>query len=497
MQRIPKVKWNGNNAYAIHKHSPFEQQYLSSLYWSFTALVKVPWIAPNTTAEKVYSSLVIIAGAVFFAWLLGSIVAAISAVERTNAQRREKMALMHTFSATRRLSPSLKSGMTHYVDAMFSFNNDVEGTERLGTLPASMRISLLEVVHKDLLRECELLRSPVSKSTALAVCQHLQPQVCLAKSRLVERHAVATHLFLLHRGNLHVRLASEDEDARRRSLTDKGPHLKGKHQMRIRVCERMGSFMGIYDPFDFTTRLPFEVVAVKVSQLFAIERHQLIDVLEHVGPEQSAIILEALQKEQGMVLEALKHNRPARPQQEAPAPLPPGGGRRRRSSITNIAVGTLLQEGAMPTPEEIEAETHKAWDEAVEEVTDSMRTFESTAHAYKREVKGFVKGLGSTEQLLAALQLVPDHERPKLADSQPDSAPQTAIPSSSAAAPSTIHAGHKGNAQKSGATDAAGGSGADGGSPSAGKGALSGLHVVDENGPGTRGRESTLQPASY
>ena len=151
----------------------------------------------------------------------------------------------------------------------------------------------------------------------------------------------------------------------------------------------------------------------------------------------------------------------------------------------------------MPTPEEIEAETHKAWDEAVEEVTDSMRTFESTAHAYKREVKGFVKGLGSTEQLLAALQLVPDHERPKLADSQPDSAPQTAIPSSSAAAPSTIHAGHKGNAQKSGATDAAGGSGADGGSPSAGKGALSGLHVVDENGPGARGRESTLQPASY
>ena len=51
---------------------------------------------------------------------------------------------------------------------------------------------------------------------------------------------------------------------------------------RMRVCERMGSFVGIYDPYDFTLRLPIEVTAVKLSQLFAVQRHDLIDVLEMV-----------------------------------------------------------------------------------------------------------------------------------------------------------------------------------------------------------------------
>jgi hypothetical protein len=42
LQRIPTIKWNGPNAYALDKPtSTFGQQYFSSLYWSFTALVKV------------------------------------------------------------------------------------------------------------------------------------------------------------------------------------------------------------------------------------------------------------------------------------------------------------------------------------------------------------------------------------------------------------------------------------------------------------------------
>ena len=105
-------------------------QYFSSLYWSFTALVKVPWIAPNTELEKLYAAAIVMIGAIFFASLLGSIVAAIAAIERTNSQRRDKMTLMHNFSASRRLPPSVKSQMTRYVDAMFSFNNDVSCPDR-------------------------------------------------------------------------------------------------------------------------------------------------------------------------------------------------------------------------------------------------------------------------------------------------------------------------------------------------------------------------------
>ena len=219
------------------------------------------------------------------------------------------MTLMHNFSSTRRLPSALKGGMTRYVDAMFAFNNDVEGTERLGNLPISLRGELLAVIYRRILAECDLL-TMTSRETALMLCQHIQPQVCLGKSILVEKYAIATHLFLLHRGALHI-TQGENEDARKKSMARPGPHIKGKASLRVRVCERMGAFVGIYDPYDFSARLPLEVMAVKLSQLFAIERHDLIDTLEAVGESEANIVLQALEAEKKLVLDALKINRPA------------------------------------------------------------------------------------------------------------------------------------------------------------------------------------------
>ena len=43
----------------------------------------MPWIAPNTILEKFYASCIVMLGAIFFASLLGSIVAAIAAVDKS------------------------------------------------------------------------------------------------------------------------------------------------------------------------------------------------------------------------------------------------------------------------------------------------------------------------------------------------------------------------------------------------------------------------------
>jgi hypothetical protein len=447
------------------------RRYFSAVYWALTALVKVPWIAPNTVLEKLYASFVVMLGAIFFASLLGAIVAAINAVERSNAQRRDKMTLMHNYVTTRRLSSELKQGMTRYVDAMFAFNNEVEGIDRLGTLPGRLRSALLEVIYKSLLSECELLRT-ASKGTALKVCGHLAPQVCLAKSVLVEKFAVPTHLFFLHRGSLNITLG-EDLKARKSSVSGKGPHLKGKVGLRVRPVERMGQFVGCYDPYEMA-RLPIEVKAVKLSQLFAIERHALVDVLEAVGMDEANAFLEVLAKEQETVLGALKFNRVAtlsrsktqrlqrsntqkletggvsdtQPPSPDSSPMAVGGGsppdRRsqgdnsrlstsgsptpdgevkrkppRRKSMSNVQVGSLLS-GAGSTSvgvgnaQATAAAVLSIWDDAVDAVKTSTRELEETTHMYQKEVHGFVKGLGSIEQLIAAIQIIPEGERPHI-----------------------------------------------------------------------------------
>ena len=78
LQRIPAMAWNGRGkAYPLELDSPFWQQYLSSLYWALTALVKVPWIVPFTVGERAFASLIVMVGAIFFAFLLGTVVAAL------------------------------------------------------------------------------------------------------------------------------------------------------------------------------------------------------------------------------------------------------------------------------------------------------------------------------------------------------------------------------------------------------------------------------------
>lgn len=43
--------------------TPFTQQYMSSMYWSLTTLMKTPWVGPDTVAEKIYASLMVVVGA--------------------------------------------------------------------------------------------------------------------------------------------------------------------------------------------------------------------------------------------------------------------------------------------------------------------------------------------------------------------------------------------------------------------------------------------------
>ena len=98
---------------------------------------QVPWVAPNTVAEKAFGCITLLGGAIFFAFLLGSVVAAVQAYDRSNALRRDKMGQMLAFSSSRRLPSRLTVQLMRHVDASLTFSADFEGTERLRELCAA------------------------------------------------------------------------------------------------------------------------------------------------------------------------------------------------------------------------------------------------------------------------------------------------------------------------------------------------------------------------
>merc|ERR1712138_225159 len=83
---------------------------------------------------------------------------------------------------------------------------------------------------------------------------------------------------------LHVHAAAaEDGKASRKKFG-------AKAALRFRAVEKMGAFVGFYDPYDFRIRLPLEAVAQKLSQLFAINRLAVLKVLD----DEKNLVLKAL-----------------------------------------------------------------------------------------------------------------------------------------------------------------------------------------------------------
>ena len=83
LQRVPGEQ--------LHNDTSFSHQYLSSMYWSLTTLMKTPWVGPDTVLEKIFASLAVVMGAILFAALLGNVTALVQTFDKGSSQRREKM----------------------------------------------------------------------------------------------------------------------------------------------------------------------------------------------------------------------------------------------------------------------------------------------------------------------------------------------------------------------------------------------------------------------
>jgi hypothetical protein len=88
--------------------TPFSQQYMSSLYWSLTTLMKTPWVGPDTVEEKIFASLMVVLGATLFAMLLGNVTAMINTYNKRHSELRDQLTTLHTFAHFRRVPAHLQ-----------------------------------------------------------------------------------------------------------------------------------------------------------------------------------------------------------------------------------------------------------------------------------------------------------------------------------------------------------------------------------------------------
>jgi len=292
----------------------WSQQYLSSMYWSLTTLMKTPWIGPDTVLEKVFCCICVVLGATLFATLLGNVTALVSAYDKRHAELRDRLTTLHSFASFRRVPMFLQRKMLRYVDAHWKMTAGLDHNEILQSLPSQMRGSVILAIHGSLLHDCPLLRS-CSEECAKTILLKAKPQVCLQKESLLEPGALCTELYVLITGALQITLRQLADDGGdpsvgRESRTSEGrlvsrKGLKGD-KMRFRVIEKPGQVVGVSDPFLRPTPYPFHVTALKTTQMIYISRQELADVVSVFGGEDADNICKLLHADFNMSWETLK-----------------------------------------------------------------------------------------------------------------------------------------------------------------------------------------------
>jgi CRP-like cAMP-binding protein len=270
--------------------SNVEHQYLSSMYWSLTTLMKTPWVGPDTVGEKMFASLAVVMGAILFAALLGNVTALVQTFDKGNAQKRDKITTLTQFNASRRVPSVLQRKLFAYVDAEWSITSGLDDSSVLAQLPGQLRGNIVASIYKDTLLKAPLFGS-CSLECAKSLLLRLQPEICLQKEVLIARDQLCQEVYLLMRGAMQV-ASSEDGGGKSERPNPRKPALM------FRMIEKPGSIIGHIDPFQREVpRYPFLVTAVRQAHLVSLSRVDVLDVLANFEGEDCNNVLRVLREE--------------------------------------------------------------------------------------------------------------------------------------------------------------------------------------------------------
>jgi len=278
---------------ALSNATAFEHQYLSSMYWSLTTLMKTPWVGPDTVYEKMFASLAVVMGAILFAALLGNVTALVQTFDKGNALKREKITTLHQFISSRKVPAVLQRKLMAYVDAQWSVTSGLDDSSVLAQLPGQLRGNIVASIYKDTLLKAPLFSS-CSLECAKSLLLRLQPEICLQKEVLIAREQLCQEVYLLMRGAMQVASGGESEGGDGKD----GGRTSKQHPIMFRMVEKPGSIIGHIDPFTREVpRYPFLVTAVRQSHLVSLSRVDVLDVLSNFEGEDCTNVLKVLRTE--------------------------------------------------------------------------------------------------------------------------------------------------------------------------------------------------------
>jgi len=329
------------------------QQYLTSFYWAMTMLMKTPYVHPDTVAEKVYCSIMVIVGALTFAVILGKISQFIASLDKSGAQLRDLLTQNRVFLRTRKVDRKIANQLIKFNAAEFDASGGTDAMEVLSQFPEHVRGAVIVHCHPELMGMKPAFLSKAGDMLLKRILELIKPTIAMKKQVILRGNQYDAMIYLLVKGSLQVSMtpptataaaeasrntddSSERDSPNYKKCSSKMSKLMSdapstpssmceasftrqqsrsskmmqshswKSKMRVRMLEKTGAIVAPADVFAGKRKSRFEVNATSQSHYCTIDCTDLARVLDSYPQAEAAVVSDSLAEEHKALVKSLE-----------------------------------------------------------------------------------------------------------------------------------------------------------------------------------------------
>lgn len=178
--------------------------YVTALYFTTSSLTSVGFgnVAANTNAEKVFSILTMLIGALMHAVVFGNVTAIIQRMYARRSLYQTKLRDLKDFFRLHQLPKQLRQRMMDFFQTTWSLNNGIDPNEVLREFPDELLGDVAMHLHKEILSLP--IFEPAPQGCLKLLSRHVRSNFCAPGEYLVHKGDALSYIHLVCNGSMEV-----------------------------------------------------------------------------------------------------------------------------------------------------------------------------------------------------------------------------------------------------------------------------------------------------
>ncbi|RZF48288.1 hypothetical protein LSTR_LSTR014494 [Laodelphax striatellus] len=180
------------------------EAYITALYFTCSSLTSVGFgnVSANTSAEKIFSIITMLIGALMHAVVFGNVTAIIQRMYSRRSLYQTKWRDLKDFLTLHQIPKELKQRMQDYFQTMWSLNHGIDIHETLKEFPEELRGDVSMHLHR------EILQLPIFEAASQGCLKllslHIRTNFCAPGEYLIHKGDALSSIYYLCNGSMEV-----------------------------------------------------------------------------------------------------------------------------------------------------------------------------------------------------------------------------------------------------------------------------------------------------